>query len=164
MSRFWARFFPFFYRLLRFGDPLIERVWRRFGLGNVVEIVTTGRRSGAPRAAFVGVLRVGEREYVGHPNGHAAWVGNILANPEAEIRAGDGTSRRVRAIPLPDGPERAAAIRAAFRQHPFPGGVIYWLARSHVRSAGTYFRLEPVGPEGAADPGEPAAGPDRFAV
>ena len=34
-------------------------------------------------------------------------------------------------------------IRATFRQHPFPGNVLYWLARRHVRAVGTYYRIEP---------------------
>ena len=45
------------------------------------------------------------------------------------------------AVPLPRGPERDRAILAT-GQHPFPGNLIYRLARRHVRAVGRYYRLE----------------------
>ena len=53
-----------------------------------------------------------------------------------------GGEIEVRAVPLPDGPERERAIRAT-SQHPFPGNLVYRLGRRHVRAAGVFFRLDP---------------------
>jgi hypothetical protein len=51
---------------------------------------------------------------------------------------------RVRTVLLPVGEERSDAIQATFSQQPFPGNVVYWLARRHVRAVGRYYRLEVV--------------------
>ena len=139
----WGRFWPVFYRLLRFLDPLIRPVWRTFGLGNTVELVVRGRRTGRQRRLFLGLLRVGDRRYLGHPSRPNGWTRNLEAADPAESRFHDGTTWRARAVPLPNGPERDAVIRATFRQHPFPGPVLYWLSRAHLRANGTFFRLEP---------------------
>src|SRR5215208_2880634 len=47
------------------------------------------------------------------------------------------------------GPEREAVIRATWSQQPFPGNVIYALARRRVRDVGVYFRLNPLPPPGS---------------
>ena len=137
----WAAFWPRAYRLLRLLDPVIRPAWRRFGIGNTVELVVPGRRTGHPRAVFLGLLTVGDRTYLGHPSRPCAWTRNVAAAGAAEVRFHDGGSWDVRAEPLEHGPERDAVVRATFRQHPFPGGVVYWLARGHVRAEGPFFRI-----------------------
>ena len=47
------------------------------------------------------------------------------------------------ATPLCPGPERTAVIVATARQQPFPGNVVYRLARPHILAVGRYFRLDP---------------------
>ena len=140
-------FWPRWYRLLAGFDPLIEPVWRRFGIGNVVRVVIPGRRSGLPRALFLGILRVGEQVYIGHPDGACGWTANLDAAGACEIEWHDGARRQLVAIPLGRGPERDAALRAALRQHPFPAGIFYWLARGRLRAVGRYYRLEPTSSE-----------------
>jgi hypothetical protein len=142
MDRFWHAFFPRFYRMLRLLDPLITAWWRRFGVGNTVLVIVAGRRTGLPRRVFLGLLSVASREYVGHPDGDCAWTRNLDAAPGLHVVRHDHPPRAVRAVLLTGGPEREAVIRATFRQHPFPGNVIYWLARAHVRAVGRYYRLE----------------------
>jgi hypothetical protein len=60
--------------------------------------------------------------------------------------------------PLPAGDERDAVIRLTFRQHPFPGTLLYWLSRDHVRVTGRYYRLLDAAIDATEPPpvGEPA--------
>jgi hypothetical protein len=93
---------------------------------------------------LVGLLLVDGRWYVGHPNGEAAqWVRNLAAARRATVRLRGGTATHVRARPLQPGSERDRIIRATFEQHPFPGNVVYYLARRHIAAVGAFFRLEP---------------------
>jgi hypothetical protein len=145
-------FWPRFYRTLAWFDPAIERVWRLTGLGNVVRVTVIGRRSRRPRSLFLGLLRVGGRRYLGHPDVGCAWTRNLDAAGFAAIEAHDGRRTRVAATLLPPGPERDAVIRATFRQHPFPGNVCYWLLRTNLRAMGRFYRLtEVASAEAAAD-------------
>jgi hypothetical protein len=140
MSQFWRRAFNLQYRMLALVDPLVRAFWRRFGLGNTLEL-RVGRRDGrGVRSRMVGLLRTRSGWYVGHPNGHAGWTRDLDAAAEAELRWPDGRHIRVRAERIAAGPERDRAIKATI-QHPFPGNVIYWLGRSHVRAAGVFFRV-----------------------
>ena len=148
-SRGWRLAFRALYRLLRWLDPLL-RAWWRLGLpplGRSVVVESVGRRTGRPRYVLVTLLTVGETAYVGHPNGDTAWTRNVEA--AAAVVLVDAAGRRTprRAIRLPRGPERDAVIRATWTQQPFPGDVIYALARHHVSAVGVYFRLEPVEPQ-----------------
>ncbi len=136
-------FWPRGYWLLARLDPLIEPVWRRFGIGNVVRVVIPGRRTGLPRALFLGVLSVGDNVYIGHPDGPCGWTDNLDAAGGCEVEWHDGARDRLVAIPLSPGDERDAVLRATFQQHPFPGGTLYWLFRGRLRAVGRYYRLEP---------------------
>lgn len=146
MSRIGHAFWPRWYRGLARLDPLIERVCRRFGIGNVVQVVVPGRRTDRPRAVLLGVLRVGDRQYLGHPDLACAWTLNLEAAGGGELRFHDGRREAFAATLLEPGPERDAVIRATFRQHPFPGGAIYWLFRRHIRAVGRFYRLEDLAP------------------
>lgn len=146
------------YAMLRVLDPAIRVWWRGYGLGNVVELVVAGRRSGRDRRVLVGLLTSGDAWYVGHPNGDVAWTRNLAAAAQCTIRLHDVAEVPATAVPLQPGLEREAAIRAT-AQHPFPGNVIYRLARRHVRAAGVYFRLDPLRAEASAE--SPGADPRR---
>jgi deazaflavin-dependent oxidoreductase (nitroreductase family) len=142
MARPWHAFFPRFYRLLRVIEPLLRRWLRLRGIRNTVQLTVRGRRSGAPRRVLLGLLRVDGRPYLGHPDGHCAWTLNLEAAGRGHVAVpGRGDSRVIPTL-LPAGPERDAVIRATFRQHPFPGNVLYWLARDHIRDAGRFYRLD----------------------
>lgn len=142
VSRLAHAFWPRWYRSLHWFDPAIGLVWRRFGLGNTVQVVIIGRRSGRPRALYLGLLHVGGRSYLGHPDQRCAWTLNLDAAGGGELRFHDGRMERFRSTALEPGPERDAVIRATFRQHPFPGTVLYWLSRRHIHAVGRFYRLD----------------------
>ncbi len=144
-SRFWAGFFPRWYRLIRFAEPLLRRWLERFSLGDTVLLTVPGRRTGLPRTVPLGLLIVGGRWYVGHPAGAAAWTANLDGASAADVALTRRPPVTVRATPIQAGSERDRVIRATFRQHPFPGNVIYWLARDHIRAVGRFYRLERLG-------------------
>jgi hypothetical protein len=141
VSRFWRRAWPAFYRLIRVFEPVTLRLTRRFGLGDTVELAVR-RRSGTARPILLGLLRVRGDWYVGHPNGECGWTRDLDRSPEAVVSAAWLRPTTVRAVLLPAGEERSDAIGATFRQHPFPGNVLYWLARRHIRAVGRYYRLD----------------------
>jgi len=141
MSRFWRHAFRLLYRILALIDPLVRRWWRRFGIGNVVELTVGRRDGGGHRSRLIGLLRVDERRYLGHPNGHVGWTRDLGAAGEGSLRWPREGPRRFQATPLTPGDEREQAIRAT-GQHPFPGNLVYRLGRRHVRAAGVFFRLD----------------------
>jgi hypothetical protein len=139
-------FWPRMYGLLARLDPAIERVWRRGWLRNTVQLVTIGRRTGLERRSFLGLLRLGERLYLGHPDRPCPWTLNLEASGGAVMRYQDGRAVAFRAVLLEPGRERDAVIRATFRQHGYPGGVIYWIFRRNIFAVGRFYRLEDVEP------------------
>ena len=140
-SAFWRRYLPIQYRLIRLLDPLVRLQWRAFGLGNVVELRVPGRRSGRPRPVLLGLLRDGERWFLGHPNGDVPWTRNLEANGGGDLVFRPPTRIPVRATRLEPGELRDRAILAT-GQHVFPGNVVYRLARAHIRAVGAYFLVE----------------------
>ena len=147
MSSLAHAFWPRWYRLLGRLDPVLERAWRRFGIGNTVRVVLVGRRSGCERSVFLGLLTVGGRRYLGHPDRACAWTLNLEAASGGQLERRDGTREPFAATLLGPGPQRDAAIRATFTQHPFPGGPLYWLFRGNLRANGRIYRLTRVEPE-----------------
>ena len=140
-SRAWSVFFRIQYRLLRLLDPLVTLFWRGFGLGNIVELRLRGRRTGRSRRILVGLMRVGEDRYLGHPNGDTGWTRNLEATGGGELSLSWPRFEPIRVSRLAPGPERDAAILAT-NQQVFPGNIVYRLARRHIRAVGTYFRIE----------------------
>ncbi len=143
-SAFWAHWFPVQYRFIRWLDPLIRAWWSRLGLGDTTELTVIGRRTGRLRHVLVGLLEVDGRWYVGHPNGEVGWTRNLHAARSAVVRRPGDAPVDVSAHPLESGPERTAAIRATFVQHPFPGNLVYRLAGGHIQAVGAFYRLEPL--------------------
>ena len=82
------------------GDNLVILTAHGAKSGELITTAAVYRRRGDD---FIIVASKG-----GAPD-HPRWYGNLLANPEAEIEFADGDgvrSLRVRARPVPDGPER----------------------------------------------------------
>ena len=131
------------YRLIALGEPMLRSWWRGFGYGNFVELRVAGRRTGKPRRILLGLLRQGDRWYLGHPNGHTAWTRNLEAAGTADLVIRWPASLLIRATVLSAGEARDAAILAT-GQHPFPANVVYRLARAHIRATGVFFAIEPI--------------------
>lgn len=142
MSSFWRRAFRAQYRLLAWLDPLIRIVWRRFGIGNTLELRVARRDGRGERSRLLGLLHVDRAMYLGHPNGDVGWTRDLQAAGEGVLRYPNGVEWRFSAARLPTGEERERAIRAT-GQHPFPGNLFYRLGRRHIRAAGVFFRVEP---------------------
>jgi hypothetical protein len=142
-SAAWRLSLGLFYSILRLLDPIIRMWWRTFGIGITAQLTVRGRRSGRQRSVLVGLLNVDRHQYVGHPNGPVDWTRNLAAAGEARVAQRPGMWATLRAVPLADGPELDAVIAATARQQPFPGNLVYYAARRHIKAVGVYFRLEP---------------------
>jgi deazaflavin-dependent oxidoreductase (nitroreductase family) len=144
-STFWRHAFPAMYAVIRLLDPLIRPWWRSvgFGLGDIVELRVVGRRSGRYRRVLLTLLHDDGQWILGHPNGDVAWTRNLEAAGTADLAFRRRAAIPVRARRL-TGPAHDAAVRATDQQ-PFPGSVVYRLARSHIRAVGAYFAIDRVG-------------------
>ena len=141
MSPFWRRAFKLQYRLIAWLDPLIRVFWRRFGLGNTVDVQVLRRNGRGERSRLLGLLRAGGGLYLGHPNGDVGWTRDLEAAGGGLLRYPNGVEWRFTAARLPLGDEREQAIRST-GQHPFPGNLTYRLGRRHIRAVGVFFRIE----------------------
>ena len=80
----------------RVGTPIHVRLYRLLGgrlvSGGSLLLTTVGRRSGQPRTVIVGYIGDGEDVIVADTNiakpVRPAWVLNLRAHPEAEVRLG----------------------------------------------------------------------------
>ena len=139
-SRLWRSAFRFQYRILALIDPLVRGVWRRSGIGNVVELEVARRNGRGSRVRLVGILHANGQSYVGHPNGDVGWTRDLEAAGGGTIRYHNGTTWSFTARRIPAGDERERVIRST-GQHPFPGNLVYRLGRRQVRAVGVYFRM-----------------------
>jgi deazaflavin-dependent oxidoreductase (nitroreductase family) len=101
--------------------------------GRYARLVTTGRRSGLPRAVTVGFVERadGSLDVAARPG--AGWAENLLDHPACTVTIGDRSWPAV-AEPL-DGPELAAAIRDQILRYGTPAESL---------GLGYAFRLRPV--------------------
>jgi hypothetical protein len=148
VSRFWDRAFRVFYWIIATLGPLLRPVVERVELGNLVELILPGRRTGKQRVVLLGLLRVESGWYLGHPNGAANWTRNLDAAGAggaagaAALRFPGRQPLPITAELLPLGDERRRVILRTWHQHVFPGTILYWLARKHIFAVGRYYRIE----------------------
>ena len=142
MLSFWRAAFRVQYRILALTDPLIRAMWRRQGIGNVLELRVASRNGKGVRSRMVGLLQSGGELYLGHPNGHVGWTRDLEAAHTGTLRWPNGDELQFRVTRLGPGDQLERAVRAT-SQHPFPGNLVYRLGRRHVRAKGVYFRLDP---------------------
>jgi hypothetical protein len=147
MSSFWRVALRLQYRILGWLDPPIRAFWRQFGIGITVELRVKQRRGERIRSRLVGLLHASDSRYIGHPNGHVGWTRDLQEAGKGVLAWPDGAEWPFLATLLPASREREAAIRATWQQ-PFPGNLVYRLARRHILAVGVYFRLDPADPAG----------------
>lgn len=138
----WTAALKAVYALLRALDPLLRWSWLDAGIGITSRLTVRGRRTGRDRSVLIGLITVGGRWYVGHPNGEVAWTANLRSAGRGRLAPRPALRFDVVAQPLTAGPERTAVIVATAEQQPFPGNLMYRAARRHILSEGRYFRLE----------------------
>ncbi|MEP7082309.1 MAG: hypothetical protein ABI841_04950 [Chloroflexota bacterium] len=141
-SATWKAILRLFYAVIGVLDPLVRWRWARAGIGITSRLTVRGRRSGRERSVLIGLINVGGRWYVGHPNGDVGWTANLRAAGRARLAPRAGADVDVVAKPLEPGAERDAVIAATAAQQPFPANLVYRAARRHILSEGRYFRLE----------------------
>ena len=141
-SAFWRRALPAMYALIKVFDPVIRPWWRSIGLGlgDIVELRVVGRRSGRYRRVLLTLLHDRGQWILGHPNGDVAWTLNLAAAETADLAFRRRAPIPIRARRL-TGDGHDAAI-AATDQQPFPGSLVYRLARPHIRAVGVYFAID----------------------
>jgi deazaflavin-dependent oxidoreductase (nitroreductase family) len=90
-------------------DPTIERALETDG---IVDITTTGRKSGKPHRMETGLHRYKGQIYLSGLPGRRDWYANLLANPNLTIHLKQSTTADVPATvtPVEDPAEREAAI------------------------------------------------------
>ena len=142
MSRFWNVALRLIYWVITRLQPVLRPWAERGELGNVVELIVPGRRTGRRRVVLLGLLQVDDRWYLGHPNGPVDWTRNLDAAGSATLVLAHQPPIEIRADLLPVGQERRRVIAVTWHQHVFPGNVLYWLARQHIYTAGRYYRIE----------------------
>jgi hypothetical protein len=118
----------------------------------ILRLDLIGRRTGRPRPVLLTLIRLRGAWYVGHPNGPAAWLGNLKAAGVVTATLLGSPPVRLRATLLPVGPERTAVIRATSSEQIIPARPLYWAARGHIMRAGIYARLELEDDEGSSVP------------
>ena len=105
-SRLAHAFWPRFYRAIGLAEALTRRYWRRAGIGNVVEVVIPGRRTGEPRSILLGLLTTHGRTYLGHPDDACDWTRNLdAAGGSASSCSPTGRARR--SAPFASIPDRS---------------------------------------------------------
>ena len=139
-SRIWSAVLDLYLRGA--PTPLMRFAWRRNTALPFRELLVAGRRTGRERRLLVSLIQVGERRFVGHPNGRAAWTDNVAAAGTCTLVDRDGTAERVRMVEVSNPADRDAVIDATTRL-PAPSGWIYRAARKHIRAIGRFFEVLP---------------------
>ncbi len=79
----------------------------------LIDITTTGRRSGEPRRIEIWFHRVAQRYYITGSPGHRSWYANLLANPNFtfHLKRSAQANLPATAIPVIDPEERLRILR-----------------------------------------------------
>ncbi len=103
-----------------------DRVRRALSRGHLIDITTTGRRSGQPRRVELIFHNIGGRIYISGRPGRRGWLANLVANPrftfhlKGPIRA----DLSARARPITDPAERREVLAGVARAWNMDVGVL----------------------------------------
>lgn len=117
----------------RIAGPMEKRMDRRIrdalDRDRVIDISTTGRKSGALRRIEIWFFRVGGRIYLtGAPGRRRSWYQNLLAHPDFTFHLKQSVRADLEATahPIVDGAERAPILRQLIAQLE-PGVPAEWM-------------------------------------
>lgn len=104
------------------------------GRGGIIDITTTGRRSGRPRRIEIAFFNVGGRVYITGTPGTRAWLANLKADPRLTFHRKRGPTADLPATAriVTDQAERRAVAEAACRAWNRPGQVDGFVAGSPI--------------------------------
>lgn len=111
-----------------------ERYRRALAEDPMVDITTTGRKSGRPRRIEIWIHDAGERFIITGSPGPRDWYANLLANPVLTVHLKRSVQADLPAMatPVTDADEKVALLRAAPRLAQYVTGatVDEWVERS----------------------------------
>ena len=89
-----------------------ERIRDALDIDMVIDITTTGRKTGRPRRIEIWSHRVDDRVIITGSPGTRSWYANLVANPEFtyHLRTGVQADLAATARPVPDEAERRAVL------------------------------------------------------
>jgi deazaflavin-dependent oxidoreductase (nitroreductase family) len=99
----------------------------------VVDITTTGRKSGEPRRIEINIRQVGGVLYIcGRPPRPRSWYANLLADPSFTLHVKEGVNANVpaTAAKVTDADERKAVITELLNRSSRGGELEEWLRAS----------------------------------
>jgi deazaflavin-dependent oxidoreductase (nitroreductase family) len=104
------------------------------GRGGIIDITTTGRRSGQPRRIEIVFFNVDGHVYITGTPGTRAWLANLRADPHLTFHLKRGLTADLPATAriVTDEAERRAVAEAACRAWNRPGQVDAFVAGSPV--------------------------------
>jgi deazaflavin-dependent oxidoreductase (nitroreductase family) len=102
--------------------------------GGIIDITTTGRRSGRPRRIEIVFFNVDGRVYITGTPGRRAWLANLAADPRLTFHLKRGVAADLPATAriVSDEAERRSVARAACKAWNRPGQVEAFVAGSPV--------------------------------
>ncbi len=102
--------------------------------GGIIDITTTGRKSGRPRRIEIVFFNVDDRLYITGTPGTRAWLANLKADPRMTLHLKRGLSvdLSATALEVTDEAERRAVATAACEAWNRPGQVEAFVAGSPV--------------------------------
>ena len=98
----------------------------------VVDITTTGRRSGEPRRLEIWIHHLAGRHYITGTPGRRAWYANLLAHPRFVLHLKESATADLPASarPITGDEERREVFGALLPHLPFETKLHDWLAHS----------------------------------
>lgn len=106
-----------------------EEARRALERQRIVEITTTGRRSGRPRRIETWRYRAAGRYWLTGSPGSRDWYANVLANPEFTLHLND-RDLPARGRPVTDPDERARVFGEIVPALDWAGSLASWIAGS----------------------------------
>ncbi|HFE67137.1 MAG TPA: nitroreductase family deazaflavin-dependent oxidoreductase [Chloroflexi bacterium] len=115
-----------------------ERIAQALARDQVIDITTTGRKSGQPRRIEIWFHRWNGRYYITGLPGRRDWYANLLANPDFtfHLKQSAQADLPARARPILDEAERRAILAGILQSLKRDDDLDEWVARSPLVEVG----------------------------